>query len=81
MSKPGRLLAWDTPTSGAHWVWELVPDGATTLVVHRRPVPRRLTLLTRLFAAAFLGGAPKHSDDLERDMAVSVARLKEAVER
>jgi hypothetical protein len=76
-----RLLAWDTPTSGAHWVWELVPDGATTLVVHRRPVPRRLTLLTRLFAAAFLGGAPKHSDDLERDMAVSVARLKEAVER
>ena len=75
-----RLLAWDTPTSGAQWIWELVPDGATTLVVHRRPVPRRLTLLTRLFAAAFLGGAPKHSDDLERDMAVSVARLKEAVE-
>ena len=78
--EPERLLAWDTPTSGARWIWELVPDGETTLVVHRRPVPRRLTLLTRLFAAVFLGGAPRHSDDLERDMAVSVARLAEAVE-
>ena len=78
--EPERLLAWDTPTSGARWIWELEPEGGTTLVVHRRPVPRRLTLLTRLFAAVFLGGAPRHSDDLEHDMAVSVARLEEAVE-
>ena len=77
---PGRLLAWDTATSGARWIWELVPDGDGTLVVHRRPVPRRLTLLTRVFAAAFLGGASTHSDDLEADMALSVARLKQAVE-
>jgi len=77
---PGQLLAWDTATSGARWIWELVPEGEGTLVVHRRAVPRRLTLLTRLFAAAFLGGAAGHTDDLERDMARSVARLKEAVE-
>ena len=77
--EPGRLLAWDTPSSGARWVWELYPQPAGTLVVHRRPVPRRITLLTRVFAGAFLGGAAKHSDDLERDMALSVARLEAVV--
>ena len=51
---------------------ELFPEPAGTLVVHRRPVPRGVTLLTRLFAGAFLGGAARHSDDLERDMALSV---------
>ena len=78
--EPGRLLAWDTASSGARWIWELFPEPAGTLVVHRRPVPRRLTLLTRLFAGAFLGGAARHCDDLERDMTLSVARLKAAVE-
>ena len=41
--EPGRLVAWDTKTSGARWIWELSPDGTGTRVVHRRPVPRRLT--------------------------------------
>jgi len=77
----GRLLAWDTASSGARWIWELVGEDGGTLIVHRRTVPRRLTLLTRLFAATFLGGASRHSDDLERDIQLSVARLKEAVER
>jgi uncharacterized protein YndB with AHSA1/START domain len=78
--EPGRLVAWDTASSGARWIWELFPESTGTLVVHRRPVPRRITLLTRLFAGAFLGGAARHSDDLERDMAISVARLKAVVE-
>src|SRR5262245_14137741 len=46
--EPRRLLAWDTASSGARWIWELQPDGDCTIVVHRRPVPRRLTLLTRV---------------------------------
>lgn len=78
--EPGRRLAWDTASSGARWIWELSPEGTGTRVVHRRPVPRRLTVETRLFAAAFLHGADRHSDDLESDMAVSVARLKAVVE-
>ena len=78
--EPGRLLAWNTASSGARWIWELVPEQGGTLVVHRRPVPRRLTLLARVFAAAFLGGISHHVDDLEQDMALSVARLKNAVE-
>ncbi len=77
---PARLLAWDTPTSGARWIWELTPDADGTRVVHRRPVPRRLTLLTRVFATLLLGGTAHHSDDLEADMALSVARLKSVVE-
>src|SRR5690242_3032906 len=43
---PGRKLAWDTKSSGAQWIWELeeVDAGARTRVIHRRPVPRKLTL-------------------------------------
>jgi uncharacterized protein YndB with AHSA1/START domain len=78
---PERLLAWDTTSSGARWVWELEPVDRGTHVLHRRPVPRRLTWLARLFAALFLGGISRHVDDLEGDMARSVARLKEVVER
>jgi hypothetical protein len=78
--QPGRLLAWDTASSGARWIWELVPEQGGTLVVHRRPVPRKLTTLARLFAAVFLGGITHHVDELEQDMALSVGRLKAAVE-
>lgn len=78
--EPGRLLAWDTKSSGARWIWELSPSGAGTHVVHRRPVPRKLTGLSRLFAGAFLGGAEGHADELESGMAQTVARLKAAVE-
>ena len=41
--EPGRRVAWDTKSSGARWIWELSWEGEGTRVVHRRPVPRRLT--------------------------------------
>ena len=79
--KPGgRLVVWDTKTSGARWIWELSPDGTGTRVVHRRPVPRGLTPVGFVFAKAFLGGVGGHADELEVGMAQSVARLKAAVE-
>lgn len=78
--EPGRSLAWDTRSSGARWIYELTPEGAGTRVVHRRPVPSRLTLLSRLFAPAFLGGSDGHADELEAGMAETLARLKTAVE-
>jgi len=78
---PGRSVAWDTRSSGARWIYELEPEGTGTRVVHRRPVPRRLTLLSRLFAAAFLGGTDGHADDLERGMHQSLVHLKAAVEQ
>ncbi len=78
----GRRLAWDTRSSGARWIWELEPAGpGETRVVHRRPVPRRLTVLSKLFAGALLGGAGGHADELEQHMATTVARLKSAAER
>jgi uncharacterized protein YndB with AHSA1/START domain len=78
---PGRRLAWDTTSSGARWIWELEADGAGgTRVVHRRPVPRRLTPVSFVFAKAFLGGVEGHADELESGMAQSVARLKAVVE-
>lgn len=79
---PGRVLAWDTTSSGARWIWELEPadpSGASTRVVHRRPVPRRLTPVSRIFAPLFLGGTDGHADELEAGMAQTVARLKSAV--
>ncbi len=78
--EPGRSVSWDTTSSGARWIWELAPEGSGTRVVHRRPVPRRLTGTSTLFAAAFLGGVGGHADELEAGMAQSVSRLKQAVE-
>jgi uncharacterized protein YndB with AHSA1/START domain len=78
--EPGRALAWDTVSSGARWVWELEPVDGGTRVVHRRPVPRRLTLLSRAFAPLLLGGSEGHADELERGMQQTVASLKVAVE-
>jgi uncharacterized protein YndB with AHSA1/START domain len=80
--EPGRMVAWDTRTSGARWIWELTPDGTGTRVAHRRPVPKGVTTpVGRVFAAVFLGGVDDHDDELETGMAESVARLKAAVER
>ncbi len=78
--EPGRTLAWDTKSSGARWIWELAPAGLSTHVVHRRPVPKSLTVMSKLFAGAFLGGGPEHANELEEGMAQTVARLKAAVE-
>ena len=79
---PGRVVAWDTKSSGARWIWELegVGDGGSTRVVHRRPVPRRITLLSRIFAPVALGGSESHADELEAGMQRTVERLKAAAE-
>lgn len=77
----GRSIAWDTRSSGARWIWEIEPEGSGgTRLVHRRPVPQRLTLLTRVFAPLALGGAEGHADELEAGMRQTVARLKAAAE-
>jgi uncharacterized protein YndB with AHSA1/START domain len=79
--QPGRALAWDTRSSGARWIWELDPDGSGgTRVVHRRPVPHGVTLLSKVFAPLALGGSESHADELESGMAQTVARLKAAAE-
>lgn len=77
---PERVLAWDTKSSGARWIFELQPEGAGTRVVHRRPVPAKLTLVSKLFASSLLGGGDEHADELEAGMAQTLQRLKAAVE-
>jgi hypothetical protein len=74
------MLAWDTRSSGARWIWEIEPDPAGCRVVHRRPVPSRLTAVSRVFAPLLLGGSEGHADELESGMAQTVARLKAAAE-
>lgn len=78
--EPSRVLAWDTKSSGARWIWELSPSATGTRVLHRRPVPRKLTGISNAFASAFLGGRVEHADELEAGMAETVARLKAAAE-
>jgi uncharacterized protein YndB with AHSA1/START domain len=78
--EPGRVLAWDTRSSGARWIWEIAPDPAGTRVVHRRPVPRGVTVLSKVFAPLALGGSEEHADELEDGMRQTVARLKAAAE-
>ena len=78
--QPAHELAWDTPTSGARWIFELEGHGDSTHVLHRRPVPGRLTGLGRLIAATLLGGRQSHANELEAGMQTTLDRLKEAVE-
>lgn len=83
VAPPWRLV-WDTPSSGTRWIRELAPaehEGPPgTSVVHRRPVPRRLTPLSNLFAARLLGATAGHADELEAGMARTVAGMKAAAE-
>jgi len=80
--QPAQKLVWDTRTSGSRWVWELEPvdAGASTRIIHRRPVPKGATLTSRMFAPVFLGGNVEHADELEQGMARTVAGLKAAAE-
>lgn len=78
--EPERTLAWDTKSSGARWIFELSAEGTGTKLVQRRPVPGRLTLISRLFAPVFLGGNEEHAAELEDGMAQTLTRLKAAVE-
>lgn len=78
---PGRRLVWDTPSSGAQWVWELESvETGRTRVVHRRPVPSKLSLGSRIVAPLVLGGNEGHADELEQGMATTLAGLKAAAE-
>ena len=82
--EPGSRVAWDTTSSGARWIWELEPAdpaGASTRVVHRRPVPRRITRMSKLFAPIALGGSEGHAVELEAGMAQTVSRLREAAQQ
>jgi uncharacterized protein YndB with AHSA1/START domain len=79
-AQPHRRLSWDTRTSGARWIYEIAarPEGA--LVTQSRPVPRRLALVGRVFAALFLGGGSSHADELEAGMRASLERLGQSAE-
>lgn len=77
---PEKVLAWDTKSSGARWIYELSPDGEGTRVVQRRPVPKRITLMSRLFAPLALGGSDEHAAELESHMATTLERMKATVE-
>jgi uncharacterized protein YndB with AHSA1/START domain len=80
---PGSLVAWDTVSSGARWIYELTDATSgqdRTLVVHRRQVPRDLTLGSRLVAPLLLGGTPEHADELEAGMGTTLERLRAEVE-
>lgn len=79
--EPERTLAWDTRSSGARWIYELSPEGTGTRVVQRRPVPGRITRMSKVFAPLFLGGSDEHADELEQGMAETLVRLKDALER
>ena len=78
---PGSLLAWDTLSSGARWIYELSDAGeGSTRVVQRRQVPRALALGSRLVAPLLLGGAAEHADELEDGMRTTLERLRAELE-
>ncbi|MCL2543727.1 MAG: SRPBCC family protein [Nocardioidaceae bacterium] len=79
--QPHRRLEWRTTTSGAHWVFELSPEGDGTHLVQRRPIPGRPTAVGKVFAAALLGGGKSHADELQDALSTTLAKLKELAEQ
>ncbi len=78
---PGSLLAWDTVSSGARWIFELTDlEAGGTRLVQRRQVPRDLTLGSRLVTPLLLGGTAAHADELEAGMRTTLERLRAEVE-
>ncbi len=79
---PPTSLVWDTPTSGARWVYqvEAVGDASSRLSL-TRPIPGRMPLMGRIFARFLLGGAGPHSDELEDGMRTTLQRIAADVER
>lgn len=79
--EPNKTIAWDTLDSGARWIFELSPEGAGgTKLVQRRPVPKKLTLLSKMFAPMALGGSEEHADELEGHMRQTLEKIKSAAE-
>lgn len=78
--EPEKTLGWDTKTSGATWIFDLLAEDGGTRLVHRRPVRKSLTLLGKAFASAALGGGESHADELEEGMAQTIFRIKTAAE-
>lgn len=79
--EPARTLAWDTPMSGARWIFELAEEDGGTRLTERRPVPKGLNPIGRLFAATLLGGGAGHADELEQALGTTLAHLKTVAER
>jgi uncharacterized protein YndB with AHSA1/START domain len=77
---PGRTVAWDTRSSGARWIYDVEEREGGTLLRLTRPVPARLTLLSKVFATALLGGADSHADELEDGMRRTLERFRQAAE-
>lgn len=78
--EPERTLAWDTKTSGARWIFDLVPEGSGTRLIHRRPIPKKITSAARLMHNVLLGGLEASTDKLEAGMEQTVFRIKTASE-
>ena len=77
--EPGQTVAWDTTSSGARWCYEVAPEADGTRVTLTRPVPRRLSRLSRIVAPLLLGGSDAHADELEAGMRTTLERLRTAV--
>jgi uncharacterized protein YndB with AHSA1/START domain len=78
--EPGSTVTWDTRSSGARWIYEVQPHDGGTRVTMTRPVPRRLTVGSKVFATVLLGGADSHADELEEGMRQTLDRLRGTVE-
>lgn len=81
MWEPNKAMAWDTLESGARWIFELAPEGKGTRLVQRRPIPKKLALVGKVFAGGLLGGGVQHADELEGHMQVTLEGIKAAAEK
>lgn len=80
--EPQRAVAFRVPENGMVWTYELEDLGDDrTRLIERREAPRGSTPFSRLLVKQFLGGIDEFSEQIERDMASTLAGVKAVVER
>lgn len=79
---PEQRIAFYVAGSSTFWSYDLAPDGEGTLVTERRDLKGgKRSVLSKLTAAAVLGGIEGHDVELKAGMETTLARIKAEAER
>ena len=78
---PGRELSWLTETSGALWTYTLTETDGATVLRETRQMPSGAPRFATMFGDLLLGGMGDHADELETHVSVTLAWIKDRVER
>ena len=79
---PEQRIAFYVTGSSTFWSYDIAPDADGTVVTERRELKGgKRSILSKLTAAAALGGIEQHDIELKAGMEATLARIKAEAER